>query len=175
VLSKSAVPQIAFYAHARHAPRRFKIKFGRERRTKIANKILPTRRSACRQLFRFWRYVSRHRTVAELRTPSVAAQKIMRANRRATMTELALLTGTGRLHINDKSVGVVIYSVHVWRDGETTGADGVLSGNPLIIEAARKNQVADLELEGGERIAVRVHEANMVRGLFKVSGPIPGY
>jgi hypothetical protein len=91
------------------------------------------------------------------------------------MTELALLTGNGRLHINDKNVGAVTYSVHVRREGDTTHADGVLSGNPLIIEAARKNRLADLELESGERIAVRVHEANMVRGLFKVSGPLPSY
>lgn len=91
------------------------------------------------------------------------------------VTQLALLTGNGHLHINDKHAGAVTYSVNVWRDGEATRADGVLSGNAIIVEAARANRVADLELQSGERIEVHVHDANMVRGLFTVRGPIPGF
>lgn len=91
------------------------------------------------------------------------------------MTQLALLTGNGHLHINNRRAGAVTYSVNVWREGETTGADGVLSGNTLIVDAARENRFADLELQTGERIEVHVHDANMVRGLFTVRGPIPGF
>ena len=91
------------------------------------------------------------------------------------MLHLGLLIGTGHLYVNGKYVGVVTYSLSVWRQGEAIGGNGVLSGNALGIETAHMQGVGDLELETGERITIHVHEANMMRGLYTVSGAIPGF
>jgi len=91
----------------------------------------------------------------------------MHTARSATET----LVGQGRLHVNGQDLGNVTYSVRFAADD---GGDGVLSGNERGLAAAGACGAVTLALESGEIIDIHVHAANLVRGLFVVSGEIPG-
>lgn len=85
-------------------------------------------------------------------------------------TAFETLVGQGRLHVNGQDFGSVTYSVRLSADD--TG-DGVLSGNECGLAAAAAYGAVSLALENGDVIDIHVHAANLARGLFIVSQPIP--
>lgn len=83
---------------------------------------------------------------------------------------LRSLIGVGRLHVSDQDAGEVTYSITVSRKSNTIRGDGVLSGNERGVLSALGRE-AHLILEGGERLKIFVHDANLRRGLFGVDPP----
>lgn len=88
---------------------------------------------------------------------------------------LGSLVGVCRISVGDHDHGEVTYSIAVHLKNREQSGKGVLSGNVVGIAAALARGVAKLTLPGGDTVDIRVHEANLRRGLFTVDGIVPGF
>jgi hypothetical protein len=106
---------------------------------------------------------------------TAAPAKFSRRERGFDMRLLGSLTGNARLHIDDRDLGEVVYSINVGMEEGAKCANGVFSGNERAIVAAGVNHEARLALKTGEVIPIDIKEANLVRAIFSVRGEVPGF